>query len=278
MKPITEYLNYRTYLRDWYDESRARNKAISFRWLAEKAGFSSPSFPKHVMDGKRNLGPEGALGIGRALSLKEKDLAYWMHLVRYNQETAPIEKQKHYASLSEIVGSVDVKSIADSSTRYYGKWYLPVLRELAPQVSLGSDPDTLAAWFHPPLTGEEIRTGLEELEALNLLERQPDNTYRQTSQAITSGRPKDREALLGFHEAMLEKTKQALHAMDPSQRHVSALTLGVSQDAYDSIRIEFQAFRDRVLRIVHGDTNQDLVVHLGFQLFPIAKRPLQDPQ
>ena len=55
---VFEYTDYRAFLQDLYTERKARG--LSHRWLAERAGLSSPSFLKAVMDGQKNLAPTTA--------------------------------------------------------------------------------------------------------------------------------------------------------------------------------------------------------------------------
>lgn len=55
---IYEYLEYRIFLADAYQAGKENVSAFSYRYLARKAGFSSPNFIKLVMDGERNLSME----------------------------------------------------------------------------------------------------------------------------------------------------------------------------------------------------------------------------
>jgi uncharacterized protein (TIGR02147 family) len=273
MTRVVDYLDYRTYLKDWYTQSKARNRKVSFRWLAAKAGFASPSFAKLVMEGKRNLGPDGVAGLAKALGLQGADLSYWNHLVAFNQETTSVAKQSHYAVLSEIVGSIQADVLGSEATRYYSSWYLPVLRELAPSLEPDTDPGTLGQRLVPPLTPEQAKDGLASLLEMGLLERRTDGRLAQTSRSITSGTPEDRAALIRFHKTMLSHSAVCLESLPREDRHVSAMTLGVSAETCKSILVEFEGFRERVLRLVHADRRSDRVVHLGFQLVPVAGPP-----
>ena len=60
MKPITEYEDYRLYLRDFYEE-RKKTSVFSWREFAKLAGFSSSGYLKLVCDGKTRLSKIGAV-------------------------------------------------------------------------------------------------------------------------------------------------------------------------------------------------------------------------
>ena len=54
-RDVFSYEDYRTYLKDVYENRKRRG--LSHRGLARRAGLSSPSFLKAVMDGQKNLAP-----------------------------------------------------------------------------------------------------------------------------------------------------------------------------------------------------------------------------
>lgn len=59
MKPIVEYLDYRMYMREFYEE-RKRTSAFTWREFSKLAGFSSSGYLKLVCDGKTRLCSAGA--------------------------------------------------------------------------------------------------------------------------------------------------------------------------------------------------------------------------
>ncbi len=67
---VFSYEDYRTYLRDVYADRKRRG--LSHRGLARRAGLSSPSFLKAVMDGQKNLSPATAKRLAIAIGLKRR--------------------------------------------------------------------------------------------------------------------------------------------------------------------------------------------------------------
>jgi uncharacterized protein (TIGR02147 family) len=275
MPQLFHYIDYRSYLKDYYREKKASAKSFSYRYFSQKAGISSPVFLKLVMEGKRNLGRDGTEKFIKALEFNEKESRYFRKLVLFNQATHSSEKQEHYESIRELSGAVSESALNRSEYKYYSLWYLPVLREL---VTLGAfqDFEQLGKSLRPEITAGEARQGIELLQELGMIKRRKDGSYAQKNAAITSGPDLQRMALLEFHSSMLELSKDALFQLKKEERHISAMTLGVSQSAYDAILVEYEAFRERVLKLVHGDTYSDRVVHMGFQLLPMAKYPGQN--
>jgi len=276
MKSCFEYLDYRAFLRDWFEEAKAKRRGVSFRWFSARAGITSPVFPKLVMDGQRNLGDAGAEGFANAMGLKGKERSYWMHLVAFNQAKTSLAKQEQYSVLSGLALTIPEKSLGHTAFRYYAKWYHAVLRELATLRDFRNDWETLAQWVRPAISAQDAKEGMQTLEEMGLLIRNKKGLWEQTDKAITSGNDLARKSLLEFHRTMLANSAQALDNIPKAKRHVSALTLGVSQGSYDAILVEYEAFRNRVLRLVHQDADADRVVHMGFQLIPVAMEPSRE--
>jgi uncharacterized protein (TIGR02147 family) len=273
MQPIFEYLDFRSFLKDWFVEAKSKKKGVSYRWFSARAGIASPVFPKLVMEGERNLGNSGIEGFADAMNLAGKERSFWIHLVGFNQAKTSQAKQEHYAILSDLVYSIQEESIGNSSFRYYAKWFHPVLRELATLRNFHDRWEILGTWVIPPIQPQEAQEGIETLLALGLLEHDPQGQLIQTKKAITSGNPLARKALLEFHKTMLDHSAKILEELPKESRHVSGMTLGVSGPCYDAILAEYEAFRSRVLRLVHRDQNSDRVMHMGFQLIPVACDP-----
>src|SRR5689334_20356290 len=52
---ILAYTNYREYLRDFIAFQKSVNRRFSLREFARRSSFSSHSYLKYILDGKRNL-------------------------------------------------------------------------------------------------------------------------------------------------------------------------------------------------------------------------------
>jgi len=273
MQPIFEYLDYRCFLKDWYQYAKSHKKGVSFRWFSARAGITSPVFPKLVMDGSRNLGESGIQAFANAMGLEGKERTFWIHLVGFNQAKTSEQKQEHYSVLSELVYTIPEESLGSSAVRYYSHWYLPILRELVVLKDFKNDWSLIAQWIQPSITAKEAETGVQMLLDMGLIKLDTSNRFVQTKKAITSGSPWSRKVLIEFHKSMLQHSAMAIETFPRELRHVSGMTLGVSQPCYEAILAEFEAFRNRVVSLVHRDQKSDRVMHMGFQLIPVGLDP-----
>ena len=82
MKPITEYQDYREYMRDFYEE-RKRSSFFSWREFSKLAGFTSPNFMQLVCEGKSRLSKTGVEKVADAMGLEGADRDYFFAMERF---------------------------------------------------------------------------------------------------------------------------------------------------------------------------------------------------
>jgi uncharacterized protein (TIGR02147 family) len=96
MNPITEYNDYRIYMRDFYEE-RKRISYFTWREFASLAGFVSPTYLKLVCDGKTRLSKPGVEKVARAMGLEGFDYNYFRLLVKFGNAKNADERGRLFA-------------------------------------------------------------------------------------------------------------------------------------------------------------------------------------
>ena len=91
MANIFEYIDYRQYLRDAYEERRKESPKFSYRFIAGKVGFSSPGFFANVLSGKKDISLKLALKFAELFKLGRKEKEYFETLVLFNKATGASE-------------------------------------------------------------------------------------------------------------------------------------------------------------------------------------------
>jgi uncharacterized protein (TIGR02147 family) len=102
MRPISEYTDYRQFLKDFYEDTRKSNLSYSFELFSRKAGISSKGFLHNVIQGKRNLSKSHVFGIAQAIKLNKSETEYFENLVAFNQAKNAGEKAVFFDRLSGI--------------------------------------------------------------------------------------------------------------------------------------------------------------------------------
>lgn len=272
MGPVFSYIDYRSFLRHYYEEQKKNSGFFSYRYFAQKAGINSPNFLKQVIESKRNLTTLTVDKFIKALKLTEKEAQFFRHLVLFNQAKSVQDKQLHYAVMLSLMHTVKEQRLTALQHEYYNHWFMPVVRELVSLYDFKGDYKKLASAVTPSISAHEARFAVKLLLNLKLIEQLPDGSYRQVGAAIVSDSSLARMAIRSFNREMLKKADLALDKTSVEERQIYGVTVGVSRECYDVLVAEMAAFRDRVVAIVNRDTSSDRVYQMNLQLFPLTRQ------
>ena len=265
-----DYLDYRRYLSDLSSELKGSSAGFSQRGFLQKAGIKSPSLFKQVIQGERNLTPDTTEKFIIALGLKENNAEFFRHLVGFTQAPTSRVKQRHYARMVELGEKSAVRIVGEEEFRFYEEWYLSPLRELAELRDWNDDWKALGKALYPPISATEARRSIALLEELGLLVKE-GTRWRQTDRALSTGHQVTSLAVRSFHHKMLGLAADSLDPLSADQRHISGITLGLSEEGYRLIEKEIEAAEERILKIAEKDRGEkSRVVQLINALFPLA--------
>jgi uncharacterized protein (TIGR02147 family) len=271
MQTIFEFIDYRKYLAEFYQEKKDTTQYFSYRYFAQKIGVNSPSFLKNVIEGKRNLTSNMAERFAKVLELNDKEKVYFLNLVAFNQAKSMSEKQQCYTVLRSMSERVKESVLRDDQFDCFSNWYVPAIRELVCIKDFKDDFSTLAASLVPPIDISRAKASVEMLLRLRLIEKTKNGTYRQTAMALAADDSITSIAVRNFTRTMIDHSKTSLETVDKNNRHISGITMGVSRETYEIITKEIEAFKDRLKIIVNNDNTADRIYQINIALFPISK-------
>lgn len=275
---LFEYRDYRKFLKDWYEGAQNRRPRYSFRALAQRAGFKSSNFLMLVMQGKRNLTEESSAKVGRALGLNKQEGEFFRNLVFFNQAETHEAKNIHFKRLIQSKKFSLLKPIEKKNYEYYSSWYHPVVRELVVSGDFDGTSDWIANKIFPPITPAQAAKSIELLEKIGLIEKTPDNKWKQPQTLLTTGPELISVVVHNYHKALLELTMGVMDRLSMRHRDVSAMTLGIKRERLPQLREKIREFRREILKMVADDTEPDDVVQLNIQFFPVTKIPEGDKE
>lgn len=270
MNPLFEYMNFRDYLRDYYDEKKKEHAFYSFRLFSQKAGFSSPNFFKLVIDGKRNLSKESVFKFSKALDHTKKEADYFENLVFFNQSKTLEEKNAYLSNVMKVRGKSDPKKIEESEYSYYSDWYNPVIRELVAAMDFKGNFKKLGQSMVPAISADEAQRSVRLLLDLGFIQKSETGRYSRTAAVLTTGPQVRSIAIANYHKVMMQRASEAIERFPALQRDITSLTLSVSEEAFAAIVAKLQDFRKEILELSETDDQRRKVVQLNMQLFPLS--------
>lgn len=265
------YLDYRSFLRDYYNEKKARGRGFSYRAFSRRAGLKSPNYLKLVIDGERNLSAPMAERFAEACGLSDDDARYFVDLVAFNQAGSSSDRNKHYARLTGFRRYRKAHKLDVAHAAYYSAWYMPAVRELAASSGFREDPEWIAKQMVPPISKAEASQALETLLELGLLARKDDGTLEQTEGLLSTGAETQGVHIVNYHRAMADRAMASIDLLPPDDRDISSLTLCLGEDGLRAFKERIQRFRRELLELSALEDDPEQVVQLNFQLFPLTR-------
>lgn len=273
MKSIYKYIDYRKYLKDFYDESKAAKPYFSYRFFAQRAGLKAPILLKLVIDGKRNLSRKAIDKFITGMGLKEKEAVYFRNLALFNQATSALEKQEHYRVLRSLSKMVPQFLVEDEHFDYFDKWYFCAVREGVCQHDFRDDWDSIASCVRPPISPLQAQEAVLWLLEHGFVKKLKNGLYQQVQKAITTRSEVKSMAVRNFNRKMMQLAEGSLDGVPVHRRYATGITVGLTREAYDIMVAEVEAFRDRIVQMVDSFDKGDRVYQVGVQLFPLMQVP-----
>lgn len=268
---LFNYLDYRTYLKDYYQAFKKSRAGFSFRTFSKRAGFTSPNFFQLVMEAKRNLTEESLVPFMKGLGFNKQEQEFFRNLVFFNQAKAHEVRDAYYQKLLQSKKFSQLKPIEKNQYDYCSGWYHSVVRELITVKDFDGTPEWLVGRISPAISVAQARGSLELLETIGFIKKTDQGHWRQSSPLLSTGNEVTSLSLFNYHLNMLDLTKEVLHHVPAAQRDISSMTLGIKKENLPMLKKKVQEFRQEILKLVSTDTSPDEVVQLNMQLFPLTK-------
>lgn len=276
MKPLFDYLDYRLYLKEYYEDRKQGEKGYTFRSMAAQMGFGSSNYLMLVMQGKRNLGRDSLKQVMKGLGLGKREAKYFACLVQFDQARDNAEKNACFSEIAAFRSKSRIVQIHADKFAYYDQWYNPVVREIVKGRSADIDAQEVARNVFPPILPKQAKKSLQLLRDLRLIKVDGRGRIVQTADLIDTDREVQSLAVRNFHKRMSELAKESIDTVDPLSREISSATIRVSGKGFEAVKQRIQEFRQELLQIVQQDEGDDRVYQLNFQLFPVSKTPLEE--
>jgi uncharacterized protein (TIGR02147 family) len=275
-KSIFMYEDYRSFLRDHYAYKKNVDSKFSFRFFSKSAGFKSTNILKLVMQGQRNIGSRGIEKFVKGLKLNKAEAQYFQALVLFNQATSSEEKQHYAESLVRARSSLKVFSLEGSQFNYLSRWYYVPIRELVSLPGFKENCNWIAQQVSPPITPQEARAALEELEKMKLIKRDKSGRLVQDKSHLETPNALVLSSLANTHKKLIQLGAESIDRVNRENREIIGISFSMPLSLIPQIKEMVQEFRNNILSACEG-AEADSVFQLNVQLFPIAG-PVAPPQ
>jgi uncharacterized protein (TIGR02147 family) len=273
---IYSFLDYRLYLKNYYNQAKKANHNFSYRYFSRKVGVKAPNFLQWLIEGKRNLAKNTIPKVAKALKLNQKESEYFTNLVLFTQAKTINTKTGYFEKLLEIRKSFNAKQLEESQYEHYSNWYYEAIRELLKYIEFNPKPRyayrNLGKMVCPAITESQARKAIKQLLKLGLVFQDKNSIIKQSEDFITTGDEVNSFFVRKFHETMISLAKESQDRFQPEVRDVSSVTMSISDDCFALIKKEIRQMRKRVMELVEMDNKPNNVYQLNFQFFPLVPK------
>jgi uncharacterized protein (TIGR02147 family) len=271
MVSIFAYLDYRKYLADYYQARKSVNRHFSYRMIADKAGIPSTGYFSEVLSGRRNLTRSKIPKFANAFGLNEAEQTYLELLVAFTDAKTDAAKQSVYELLVKAM-PVKIQRLKQTQKEYFSKWYYVAVREALAIHPVGEDLEELASLLRPAITPAQAKAAMRLLEGLDLISKDGEGRWRATQASLLSRQDESTAILVrGFQGEMMDLAKRALTEIPKDERDISCVTMSVSAQGLERVKAMIKDCQQRILEIVQSDRDEDRVVQMNMQVFPITR-------
>lgn len=275
MPSITDYQQYREFLREYYLDQKRRKTGLTYATFSRRAGIKSPNFLKLVIEGEKNLTSENALRFARALALKSEEADYFEALVSLNQSSDPLQREFYGERVERIRKRLGRSGEArrlleEAEFEVISDWKYHALMVMTGIPGFEERPAWIRERLYGLVTEAEIVDMLAKLERLKLIGRDGHGRLRQTHRQVTTGGDIKKALSRAFYEGLFARASLSLKLIEPEEREFQALVVTLSQRRLPELKKRVREFIEKLHEWALEDPKPTQTYALQFAAFPLT--------
>lgn len=271
---IYDYLDYRLFLRDFYDLEKSLDPTFSYRVFATAVDIDASLLVK-ILQSKRHLSDTSVNTFVAFFNFKEGKSEYFQEMVAYGKAKTPDAIRKHFETLQKMRPS-RCRMLDEARYRYFQQWYYPMVRSALDVYEYRGEQDAVSLGNSciPKLTAAQIVTSVEALLQLGLAKRNeqgrivPSDAHVRTQDHWLSA------SISEYQKTVTELGRQSIENIPKENRDISTLTMALDSSQIEKIRGILADARKSIVNVVNSMPAEqcDSVYQLNFQMFPMMKK------
>lgn len=271
MADLFDFLDYRQYLREAFEERKVSKSAFSYRMLADKIGLHASQIHR-VLARQSHIAPDQIDAFAKAFGLRGVKARYFECLVRHAKAKTESESQVWLAKLADLRG-VAGRSLKRQEHGIFREWFFIPLRCMLHTGRFKDEWEILAGSLTPAVRPEQVRMAVESMERLGLVQRDQDGFWHARDAHLAAEGAEAGGALRAWHHSMLRLAGEAVERFPKAMRHHGTMTLSVDGAGAVAVVDILRECRGRIRGISDSTHSPDRILHLGMQLFPVGRIP-----
>lgn len=271
---IYDYLDYRNFLRDFYDLEKSLDPTFSYRVFASAVDIDASLLLK-ILQSKRHLSESSVESVIAFFNFKEGKSEYFREMVAYGKAKTPENIRKHFEALQKMRPS-RCRMLDEARYRYFQQWFYPVIRSALDVYEYHGEQDAalLGNSCIPKLTANQVTTAVEALLQLELAEIRPDGRVVPSDSHVRTQDHWLSASISEYQKSVTELARLSIENIPKESRDISTLTMALDSSQIEKIRTILAEARKSIVNVVNSMPAEqcDSVFQLNFQMFPMMKK------
>ena len=266
---VFEYIDYRLFLKEFYETRKKEYSYFSLRYMSNRVGMDPGNIVK-LFQGKRHLSNRLLDSFINLCKFNSKESKYFRTLVRFSKAKKENEIKRLY---EELLSLKDIHPLKLRAAQYefYNKWYYTAIAALLNFFEFKGNFKDLAGQLTPPITIKQAKEGIGLLKKLNIIKKDDCGIYVLTNNFLTTGDEWRSIAIRKFQEETTRLALESFKNHSPSTRKMSTLSISINEEDLNLIDDLTKEYRKSILKIVDETEAPNRVYQLNIQLFPLSK-------
>lgn len=276
---LSRYLDYRKFLRDFYEYKKELSKVshlqYTFAVFSAAADIKSPNYLKLIIDGKRNLSGEMIFKFAKALGLTKEQTEEFKLLVLYTQAAQPPERNQHLKELFDYRLKWQIKEgFLDSKTlEKFPSWVGWILYSMIDQEGVVFDGSSLKTLLRGTASELEIKEAFLQLKKSGAISVDERGEVKKTGSLFEAGEELPTALIRNLQAHLMYLGLESLFKDDATEREFGTLTLALNKDEFEDLRFQLRKLRKNINKengLKRASTKGERVYQLNLQLFPVT--------
>jgi len=279
---ISDYLDYRLYLRDFYRHKKFITKndlrPYSYQLFSAAANIKSPNYLKMIIEGQRNLSEEMIAKFAKALGLNKDQSEEFLYMVKLNQADDTSERNIYLKKISEIRVEQKLKSgeIDRKTWEKIPNWVAWILYAMIDQEGVSFSTKNLKDLLRGKASEQEIEAALNSLLASGEIKKDAATGVIKKSHNLIESPEEIPVALIRkLQTQLMYLGLESLYQDAPQDREFGTLTMSLTKEEFEEIKFKLRQLRKSIHKdnsIARADKKGERVYQLNIQLFPVTNK------
>lgn len=276
---ISDYMDYRKFLKDFYEFKRESTKhalrPYNYAIFSAAADIKSPNYLKMIIEGKRNLSEDMISKFSKACGMNKAESDEFSLLVLFNQAEEPADRNMALKQLSEFRLEQKVKH-GEIDRKVFEKipnWIGWIIYALLDQEGVYFSVQQLKDVLRGKVSENEVQ------QALNQLLESGDLVKDAETGKISKGAAK--EVPDEIPPALIRRLQmqlmylglESLYQDEANEREFGSLTLSLTEKEFNEIKFKLRQMRKSLHKentIARMESKGERVYQLNLQLYPVT--------